>query len=140
MIFTIYNITMMSLLQCVTILYYRGFPCSSVSRESTGNAGDPGSIPGSGRSLEKETACQSSILAWEIPRTEEPGGLQSIGSQESDMTEPPLPHCKSRKICSSRTQALEPDCSTQILVPQTPITLENVAHHNTPSAKAHIVG
>ena len=29
----------------------------------------------------------SSILAWEIPRTEEPGGLQSMGLQESDMTE-----------------------------------------------------
>ena len=28
--------------------------------------------------LEKETAIHSSILAWEIPRTEEPGGLQSI--------------------------------------------------------------
>ena len=33
--------------------------------------------------LEKEMATHSSILAWEIPRTEEPGGLQSIGSQES---------------------------------------------------------
>ena len=36
--------------------------------------------------LEKEMAIHSSILAWEIPWTEEPGGLQSIGSQESDMT------------------------------------------------------
>ena len=111
-----------------------------MSKESTCNVGDWGSIPGSGRSLEKEMASHSSILAWEIPRTEEPGGLQSIGSQELDMTEPPLPHCRSRKICSSRTQALEPDCSTQILVPQTPVTLENVANHNTPSAKGHIVG
>ena len=31
--------------------------------------------------LEKEMAPHSSILAWEIPRTEEPGGLQSVGSQ-----------------------------------------------------------
>ena len=31
--------------------------------------------------LEKEMATHSSILAWEIPWTEEPGGLQSIGSQ-----------------------------------------------------------
>ena len=30
-------------------------------------------------------ATHSSILAWEIPWTEEPGGLQSMGSQESDM-------------------------------------------------------
>ena len=34
--------------------------------------------------LEEEMATHSSILAWEIPWTEEPGGLQSVGSQESD--------------------------------------------------------
>ena len=33
--------------------------------------------------LEKEMATHSSILAWEIPWTEEPGGLQSMGSQKS---------------------------------------------------------
>ena len=33
--------------------------------------------------LEKEMATHSSILAWEIPRTEEPGGLQTMGSQKS---------------------------------------------------------
>ena len=32
--------------------------------------------------LEKEMAAHSSILAWEIPRAEEPGGLQPVGSQE----------------------------------------------------------
>ena len=36
--------------------------------------------------LEKETATHSSILAWRIPWAEEPGGLQSMGSQESDTT------------------------------------------------------
>ena len=36
--------------------------------------------------LEKEMATHSSILAWRIPRTEEPGGLQSMGSQELDTT------------------------------------------------------
>ena len=36
--------------------------------------------------LEKEMATHSSILAWIIPWTEEPGGLQSMESQESDMT------------------------------------------------------
>ena len=45
------------------------------------NVGDPGSILGSGRPLEKEMATHSSILAWRIPWTEEPGGLQSTGSQ-----------------------------------------------------------
>ena len=44
--------------------------------------------PGWDDPLEKEMATHSSILAWEIPWTEEPGGLQSMGSQkESDMTE-----------------------------------------------------
>ena len=32
--------------------------------------------------LEKEMATQSSVLAWRIPWTEEPGGLQSVGSQK----------------------------------------------------------
>ena len=38
--------------------------------------------------LEKEMATHSSILVWEIPWTEEPGGLQSMGSQELDPTQP----------------------------------------------------
>ena len=47
---------------------------------------------------EKEMATHSGILAWRIPWTEEPGGLQSTGLQESDTTErqpPPGPifHC-----------------------------------------------
>ena len=36
--------------------------------------------------LEKEMATYSTILAWEIPWTEEPGGLQSMASQELDKT------------------------------------------------------
>ena len=98
-----------------------GFPGNSVGKESACNAGNPSSIPGSGRSpgeglvyplhcswaslvaqavknppairetwvrflswedpLEKGTATHSSILAWRIPWTEEPGELQSMGSQ-----------------------------------------------------------
>ena len=94
-----------------------GFPGSSDGKESTCNAGDPGSIPGSGSSpqrkgrlptlvaslvaqmvknlpamqdtwvrslgwedpLEKGMATHFSILAWKIPWTEGPGGLQSTG-------------------------------------------------------------
>ena len=41
------------------------------------SASNRSSIPESGRSLEKETATHASILAWEIPWTEEPGGLYS---------------------------------------------------------------
>ena len=40
---------------------------------------DMGSISGSGRSLEKEMAPYSGILAWRIPWTEEPRGLQCMG-------------------------------------------------------------
>ena len=47
------------------------------------DARDVGSIPGWGRSLEGVTATHTSILAWRIPWTEEPGGLQSIGLQKN---------------------------------------------------------
>ena len=100
---------------------FQGFPDSSIGKEPNCNAGDPGSIPGLGRSPGEGTGCplqyslsslvaqlvknpptmretwvlflgwedplregmamHSSILAWRIPWTEEPGGLQSIGSQ-----------------------------------------------------------
>ena len=40
-----------------------------------GATGDAGSIPGLGRSPEKEMATHSSILAWKIPWIEKPGGL-----------------------------------------------------------------
>ena len=42
---------------------------------NAGDLRDAGSIPGVGRSLEKEMATHSSILGWKIPLTEEPGGL-----------------------------------------------------------------
>ena len=64
-----------------------GFPCSSVGKESACSAGDLDSIPGLGRSLEKEMATHSSILAWKISWTEEPGGLQSMGLQRVRTTE-----------------------------------------------------
>ena len=52
-------------------------------KASACNAGDPGSILGSGRSPGKGNATHSSILAWRIPWIEEPGGLQSTGVQKS---------------------------------------------------------
>ena len=58
-----------------------GFPGGSEGKASACNAGDLGSIPGSGRSPGEGNASHSSILAWEIPWTEEPDGLQSMGSQ-----------------------------------------------------------
>ena len=50
-------------------------------KASVGNAGNLGSIPGREDPLEKEMATHSSILAWRIPWTEKPGGLQFTGSQ-----------------------------------------------------------
>ena len=50
-------------------------------KASARNAGDLGSIRGWEDPLEKEMATHSSILAWKIPWTEEPGGLQSTGLQ-----------------------------------------------------------
>ena len=57
------------------------FPGGSDSKESACNAGELGSIPGSGRSPGGGIATHSSIFAWEIPWTEELGGLQSMGLQ-----------------------------------------------------------
>ena len=61
-----------------------GFTGGSVVKNlpaSGGDAGDLGSIPESGRSPGVGNDNRSSILAWEIPLTEEPGGLQPMGSQ-----------------------------------------------------------
>ena len=58
-----------------------GFPGGSEVKASASNAGDPGSIPGQEDPPEKEMATHFSILAWRIPWTEEPGRLQSTGSQ-----------------------------------------------------------
>ena len=59
-------------------------PNGSAGKESTCNAGDVGdvgSIPGSGKSPREGNATHSSILAWRISWTEEPRGLQCMGSQ-----------------------------------------------------------
>ena len=57
------------------------FTGRSDGKESACNAGDLGLIPGLGRSPGEGNGNHSSILAWRIPRTEEPGRLQSMGSQ-----------------------------------------------------------
>ena len=57
-----------------------GFPGGSDSKESASYVGDLDSIPWVGKNLlEESMATHSSILAWETPWTEEPGGLQSTG-------------------------------------------------------------
>ena len=61
------------------------FSGGSDGKESACSAEDPGLIPGLGDPLEEEMATCSSILSWKIPWTEEPDGLQSMGSQTIDM-------------------------------------------------------
>ena len=58
-----------------------GFPGGSDSKQSACNAGDLGSVLGWEDTLEEGVAIHSSIVAREVSWTEEPGGLQSIGSQ-----------------------------------------------------------
>ena len=58
------------------VVVQEGFPGDSAGKEPTCNVRDLGSIPGLGRSLEKEMATHSSVLAWRIPWT-----VQSMGSQ-----------------------------------------------------------
>ena len=51
-------------------------------KNSPASAGDEGPIAGQEEALKKDMATNSSILAWEIPQTEEPGGgLQSMELQ-----------------------------------------------------------
>ena len=65
------------ILRCPSSTWFRG----KESACQAGDARDIGSISGLGRSLEEEMATCSSKLAWEIPWTEEPGRLQSMGWQ-----------------------------------------------------------
>ena len=53
----------------------------SMVKNPPANAGDADSISGLGRSLKKERATYSNILAWRSPWTEEPCRLQCMGSQ-----------------------------------------------------------
>ena len=62
---------------------YWGFPGGLAEKNPFANARDLGLSPGWEDPLEREMATHSSILDWEMPWTEEPGGLQSMGSQKS---------------------------------------------------------
>ena len=60
---------------------WSGFPGGSVGKEAAFNTEDLGLIPGLRRSPGEGNGYPLHSLAWEIPWTEEPDGLQSIGSQ-----------------------------------------------------------
>ena len=64
----------------VDIVYtYMVFPGGSMVKNLPANAEDLGSIPGLGRSPGEGNGSLSSIFAWQISWTEEPGGLESMG-------------------------------------------------------------
>ena len=72
------------MLQNVKCYYNGASQVALVIKNLPATAGDPrdrGLIPGLRRSPGEEMAPYSSILVWRIPWTEEPGGLQSMGSQ-----------------------------------------------------------
>ena len=65
----------------IKINKYKGFLHSLVGKESACNAGDLGSIPGSGRSPGDGVDYPLQYSYWRIPWTEKPGGLESMGWQ-----------------------------------------------------------
>ena len=96
---------------------------------STCNAGDLGSIPGLGRFLEEGMVTHSNILAWRIPWIEEPGGLQSMGSQRighSLVTKPP-PH----EVISVQFSSVAQSCPT-LCDPMNHSTIGLPVHHQLP--------
>ena len=63
---------------------FLGFPGGSDGKQSTRNGGDQGSILGQEDPLEEGMATPCSLLAWRTAWTEEPGGLQSLGSHMTE--------------------------------------------------------
>ena len=67
--------------------FSEGFSGGSTVKNLPAMQEDVGSIPKSGRSPEGKNETHSSVHAWEIPWTEEPGGLQSMGLKESHIAQ-----------------------------------------------------
>ena len=67
-------------------MFLYGLPWWFSGKESACNAGDMGSIPGSGRSLGEGNGNPLQYSCLENPVEEKPGGLQSMGSQKSQDT------------------------------------------------------
>ena len=75
---------------CVYVYIYthmHRLPGGTMVRNLLANAGDTCPIPGLGRFPGERMATHSNILTWTISWREEPGGLQSFGLQELDMTQ-----------------------------------------------------
>ena len=91
------------------LIVEKGFPGGAGVKNLPANVGDAGSIPGSVRSPEVSMATHSSILAWKIPWTEEPGRLQSIGSQRvghDGAHTQAHKHCRKQLITNNKKESL----------------------------------
>ena len=75
-------------------------PMAQVVKNLPASTGNKGSIPDLEDPLEEEMATHSSILAWKVSWTEEPGGLQSMGSQRVGTTEQRSAHTSAAAAAS----------------------------------------
>ena len=81
------------------LAYFPDDPAGKQSVSDAEDTGDARPVPWEDP-LEKDMATRPSLLAWKMPRTEEPGGLQSTRSQGSDLTERlTLDMISSRLVC-----------------------------------------
>ena len=87
----------------VGFIYFVGFPCSSVGKESACSAGDLGLIPGLGKSPGEGNDYPLQYSSCRIPRTEEPGRLQSMGPQR-------VGHNWATKHTGEKSKNFEPLC------------------------------
>ena len=88
MVKALYNEDNKNIFKSICTFLCVGFPGGSVVMNLPANAGDMGSIPGSGRSQEQEMVTHSNILALKIPWTEEPDRLLSVHGAEKNQTQP----------------------------------------------------
>ena len=84
--YCIYMTSSQAVFVCCNYSVRGRLPCGSVENNLPAVVGDMSSIIWEDP-LEKEMATHSSILVWEIPWTEQPGELQSMGLQRVDTTE-----------------------------------------------------
>ena len=110
-----------------------GFPGGIVVKTLPANERDMGSIPELGKSdpPEKEMATHSSFLAWKISWRGEPGGLQSIGWKELDITKELSMHAWRLNLLLSLY------CNVCVLVTQSYPTLCQPMDYNPPGSSVH---
>ena len=84
----------------------RGFLGDSAVKNPPASAGDMGSVPASGRSPGGGHCNHASTLAWRTPRTQEPGGPQSLGSQRVEHDRSDLAHTHTGTQAGGHTSAV----------------------------------